>query len=65
MDDSATAGLSSAEVEDRVARGQTNAVKEVTSRSYWHIIRANVFTRFNAILGTLRSEEHTSELQSP
>ena len=53
MDDSATAGLSSAEVEDRVARGQTNAVKEVTSRSYWHIIRANVFTRFNAILGTL------------
>ena len=53
MDDSATAGLSTAEVEDRVARGQTNAVKEVTSRSYWHIIRANVFTRFNAILGTL------------
>ena len=53
MDDSATAGLSSAEVEERVARGQTNAVKEVTSRSYWHIIRANVFTRFNAILGTL------------
>ena len=53
MDDLATAGLSTAEVEDRVARGQTNAVKEVTSRSYWHIIRANVFTRFNAILGTL------------
>jgi cation-transporting ATPase E len=53
MDDSATNGLSTPEVEDRVARGQTNMVKEVTSRSYWHIIRANVFTRFNAILGTL------------
>jgi cation-transporting ATPase E len=53
MDDSATVGLTQAEVEERVARGQTNAVKEVTSRSYWHIIRANVFTRFNAILGTL------------
>ena len=46
-------GLTRAEVEERVERGQTNAVKEVTSRSYWHIIRANVFTRFNAILGTL------------
>ena len=53
MDDSATTGLSSAEVEERVARGQTNAAREASSRSYWHIIRANVFTRFNTILGTL------------
>jgi cation-transporting P-type ATPase E len=36
-----------------VERGQTNAVREATSRTYWHIFRANVFTRFNAILGTL------------
>lgn len=48
-----TDGLTTAEVKERVESGQTNAVKEATSRSYWHIIRANVFTRFNAILGTL------------
>ena len=34
-------------------RGQTNQVEEAASRTYGHIIRANVFTRFNAILGTL------------
>ncbi len=28
-------------------------MKEATSRSYWHIFRANVFTRFNALLGGL------------
>ncbi len=38
---------------ERVQSGLTNEVKEATSRSYWHIFRANVFTRFNAILGTL------------
>src|SRR5450756_1376441 len=53
MDDSAAVGLTTAEVEERAERGQTNAAREVSSRSYWHIIRANVFTRFNAILGTL------------
>ena len=46
-------GLTGAEVEERVKLGQTNAVKEATSRTYGHIIRGNVFTRFNAILGTL------------
>jgi cation-transporting ATPase E len=40
-------------VAERVERGQTNAVREGSSRTYWHIFRANVFTRFNAILGTL------------
>lgn len=43
-------GLSSAEVAQRVARGQTNAVKATTSRPLWHIVRDNVFTLFNAIL---------------
>jgi cation-transporting ATPase E len=46
-------GLSSVEVRDRVARGETNASSERTSRTYGEIIRANVFTRFNAILGTM------------
>jgi len=46
-------GLSAAEVQDRVARGLTNEAGERTSRTYSEIIRANVFTRFNAILGTM------------
>ena len=46
-------GLSAAEVRERVARGETNASKERTSRTYGEIIAANVFTRFNAILGTM------------
>lgn len=46
-------GLSSADVRERVARGQTNASAERTSRTYGEIIRANVLTRFNAILGTM------------
>ena len=43
-------GLSSAEVAERVARGETNATKATTSRPLWHIIRDNVLTLFNAIL---------------
>jgi cation-transporting ATPase E len=46
-------GLTQAEVDERVQRGQTNAVKVASSRTYAHIIRGNVFTRFNAILGSL------------
>ncbi len=43
-------GLSKTEVADRVARGETNATKNTTSRPLWHIIRDNVFTLFNGIL---------------
>ncbi len=46
-------GLTSAEVEQRVARGQTNATSQASSRSLWVIFKTNVFTRFNAILGAL------------
>ncbi|MBN1288870.1 MAG: HAD-IC family P-type ATPase [Actinobacteria bacterium] len=46
-------GLSGAEVAERIANGQTNAVKKQSSRSLNDIIRSNVFTRFNAILGVL------------
>lgn len=46
-------GLSPAEVEDRRRRGLVNEVHEHTSRTFGDIVRANVFTRFNAILGTM------------
>lgn len=47
------AGLSDADVAQRVAAGQTNDVPTRAARSVSEIIRANVFTRINAILGTL------------
>jgi cation-transporting ATPase E len=46
-------GLTAAEVAERTAAGHVNAALGGTSRSVWEIIRANVFTRFNAILGGL------------
>ncbi len=46
-------GLSSAQVAERRARGLANAGGEHTSRSVAHILRANVLTRFNLILGVL------------
>ncbi|MFJ6086400.1 HAD-IC family P-type ATPase [Streptomyces sp. NPDC092369] len=46
-------GLSAAEVAERVARGQVNDVPVRSSRSMGEIVRANVFTRFNAIIGVL------------
>ncbi|MFJ9892780.1 HAD-IC family P-type ATPase [Streptomyces sp. NPDC091280] len=46
-------GLSTAEVADRVARGEVNDVPVRSSRSLGEIVRANVFTRFNAIIGVL------------
>ncbi|WP_405925041.1 HAD-IC family P-type ATPase [Streptomyces sp. NBC_00035] len=46
-------GLSAAEVAERVARGEVNDVPVRSSRSVSEIVRANVFTRFNAIIGVL------------
>ena len=46
-------GLTTAEVEARRERGQGNEEHLPTSRSIAHILRANVLTRFNAILGAL------------
>ncbi|MFF4497432.1 HAD-IC family P-type ATPase [Streptomyces sp. NPDC001546] len=46
-------GLSTAEVAERVARGDVNDVPLRSSRSTADIVRANVFTRFNAIIGVL------------
>ncbi|MBV6702797.1 HAD-IC family P-type ATPase, partial [Kitasatospora aureofaciens] len=46
-------GLSSSEVAERIARGQVNDVPVRSSRSAKEIVRANVFTRFNAIIGVM------------
>ncbi|MCK1795355.1 cation-translocating P-type ATPase [Streptomyces sp. XM4193] len=51
--DFARTGLSSAQVAERVARGEVNDVPVRSSRSTGEIVRANVFTRFNAIIGVL------------
>ena len=48
-----SAGLTAAEVAERVARGEINDVPVRSSRSAADIVRANVFTRFNAIIGVL------------
>ena len=47
------AGLSSAQVAERRSRGLANAGGERTSRSVAEILRANILTRFNFILGVL------------
>jgi cation-transporting ATPase E len=46
-------GLTSAMVAERVARGEVNDAARRTSRSVAEIVRANVLTRFNAIIGVL------------
>lgn len=52
MPDVSEQGLTAAQVEDRIERGQTNAVTSSTSRSLADIVRANVFTLFNGIILT-------------
>jgi cation-transporting ATPase E len=49
----ALAGLTSAQVRERIAAGQTNAAPRPGGRTAWDIIRTNVFTWFNLILGIL------------
>src|SRR2546425_1042479 len=46
-------GLSGAQVAGRRSRGLANAGGKHTSRSVAHILRANILTRFNLILGVL------------
>ena len=46
-------GLTAAEVADRRAAGQGNALPDREGRTIAEILRANVLTRFNAILGIL------------
>ncbi len=51
--ETAPSGLTASAVAERVAAGLTNASGDHTSRTLAEIVRANVFTRFNAILGTM------------
>jgi len=46
-------GLTSTEVAERRSRGLGNTEPEHTSRSVAEILRANILTRFNFILGVL------------
>ncbi|HVM52997.1 MAG TPA: HAD-IC family P-type ATPase [Acidimicrobiales bacterium] len=46
-------GLTSSEVAERAARGHRNVTTDENRRTFADIVRANVLTRFNAILGTL------------
>src|SRR6185295_10021461 len=46
-------GLTSAEVADRVARGLRNDVPDAPTRTVAEIVKANVFTRFNFLVGGL------------
>ena len=47
-----TGGLTSAQVAEKHAQGESNFVPRATSRPVKEILRANLFTVFNGILGT-------------
>lgn len=45
--------LSSAEIQARVRRGQSNDFEARVGRSYWNIFRENVLNLFNVVLGSM------------
>jgi cation-transporting ATPase E len=49
----AAKGLTQQQVRERVAAGKANRTRDVTSRSVGDILRSNLFTRFNALLGSM------------
>ena len=53
MSGAAPAGLSAAEVADRRARGLGNDLPATNTRTFGQILRANLLTRFNLLLGGL------------
>ena len=53
VDVDASRGLTASQVAERVASGQVNAVKDRNARSLGDIARANTFTYFNALIGSL------------
>ena len=46
-------GLSGAEVQARVNRGDSNDFEARVGRSYWNIFRENVLNLFNIVLGAM------------
>ncbi len=61
MHEVATRGLTSAEVAERPGDGRTNDVPDPTGRTVGQIVRANVFTPFNVLLGSCWSSSATGE----
>ncbi|NTW72293.1 MAG: HAD-IC family P-type ATPase [Eubacteriaceae bacterium] len=53
MENNELQGLDSTQVSQRMSQGQVNTAPQETSRSYKEIFKANVFTFFNGILGSL------------
>ncbi len=48
-----TTGLTSAQVAERRARGESNAYQSRVGRTYWEIVRDNLFNLFNIVIGVL------------
>jgi cation-transporting ATPase E len=46
-------GLTAAEARDRAERGLSNRSRDVQSRSFGDILKSNLLTRFNALLGSM------------
>lgn len=46
-------GLNADEVQARIKTNQVNTFRARTSRTFWQIASAHIFTRFNALLGVL------------
>mgnify|MGYP001362442859 CR=1 FL=1 len=53
MIDHSHTGLTAAEAAERTARGETNAYRPRVGRTYWDILRDNLFSVFNIVLFTL------------
>ena len=53
LEDLVPDGLTTSQVAERVASGRTNRLPVASSRSLGAIVRANVFTWFNGLIGTL------------
>lgn len=52
-DTPAISGLTSKQVEERIARGDSNDYEARVGRTYWDIFRDNVLNLFNIVLGSL------------
>ncbi len=46
-------GLTTAQVAERVSRGETNDYQSRVGRTYWEIVRDNLFNLFNIVIGAL------------
>ncbi len=51
--DNRVTGLTSSQVQERIRDGLTNKLPKVPTRTFAQILRANLFTRFNAINAVL------------